>query len=168
MADDIASRDPNRVTSLIGVDDILFSDTVTVAVNALHEMLVAVSSLPLPAGAATEATLIQVRDYLDTIEIKLQSLIDADRASTGTTTSTSVSTTETTVLVANGLRKRFIIYNDGATAVFIKYGTGVTNALFTVRLAPSTYIDDVKPVYTGIINAIRTSGTGNILVTEMT
>ena len=31
--------------------------------------------IPIPTGASTEATLIQVRDYLDTVEIKLASLI---------------------------------------------------------------------------------------------
>lgn len=33
-------------------------------------------SLPLPTGAATNAALIEVRDYLDTVETKLQSVLD--------------------------------------------------------------------------------------------
>jgi len=41
MADNQARRDPNRVPSLIGVDNISFEDTQTVAVNADHELLVA-------------------------------------------------------------------------------------------------------------------------------
>ena len=41
MADQIAQKDPNRVSSLVGVDSIAFTDTTTVAVNATtHAMLV--------------------------------------------------------------------------------------------------------------------------------
>jgi len=40
MADQISKHDPNRTTTMIGVDSVSFTDTTTVAVNATtHELL---------------------------------------------------------------------------------------------------------------------------------
>ena len=59
MSDDTARRDPNRVPSLIGVDDVTYKDTVTAAISSSHEQLVKLTAItatvPLPTGAATSA-----------------------------------------------------------------------------------------------------------------
>src|SRR3990167_9024512 len=69
MADTQARRDPNRIPSLIGVDNISFEDTQTVAVNSDHEMLV--SANVTVSGLATAVTDGEAVDAADTGNLAL-------------------------------------------------------------------------------------------------
>lgn len=87
-------------------------------------------------------------------------------SSTSTVTRVATSTTSATALAANVNRKQAII-NTEAGSTFVLFGTGtasVTN--YSVLLAANSTFE-VPPVWQGAIQVIRSSGTGNIQVTEM-
>jgi hypothetical protein len=80
----------------------------------------------------------------------------------------SVPTTVVTLLAANANRRQAIIHNDSGAVIYFKYGTGCTVSLFTARIAANSTYELPLPIYTGIITAIRTGGTSNVNVTEVT
>lgn len=210
MADQIASRDPNRIPSLLGVDSIAFDETTTAAVDPVtHELLAKVTgavTVPLITNYAKETggNLDDINTNTDKLDVALstrlaeatftarintlgqktmanstpvvlpsdQSAIPIstaqDFSDTATVTSVSVSTVVVTLLSSNANRKGFIIYNNGTTQVFIKFGTGATTSSFTLVLNGSGFYESSKPIYRGAITAIRNAGTANVLVTELT
>jgi hypothetical protein len=75
---------PTQISGTVSVDTSLLAtsakqDLLLTELQAKADLSetqpVSLASIPLPTGASTEATLIEVRDYLDTVETKLQSII---------------------------------------------------------------------------------------------
>lgn len=88
--------------------------------------------------------------------------------STAAVTSTTVATSSVTVIAANSNRRALLLYNDGGNVVYVKFGTSASTSSFTVRLPANTVYELPVPMYSGIITAIRSSGTGAVLATEVT
>jgi hypothetical protein len=91
----------------------------------------------------------------------------AGGAATAARTSPTVTNVVSTVLAANASRKGAAFYHDGTGNVFLALGSGATTTDFTTRLQANDYYE-VLPGYTGIITAIRSSGTSSLRVTELT
>lgn len=146
---------------------------------------ISAASLPLPTGAATEATLAtRLADATFTSRINTlgqktmanstpvviasdQSAIPVSfTASAGTATVSRIatSTTVATALAANASRTGLIINTESGTT-YVKFGSTATTTDYTVELAANSTYE--YQGYKGIVTVIRPSGTGNIQVTEV-
>lgn len=85
-------------------------------------------------------------------------------SSTATVTNVSVSTTVATLSASNAAKTKVIIHNENGT-LFVKLGSGATAASYTYRLVANTVVEISG--YTGIITAIKATGTSAALVTEV-
>jgi hypothetical protein len=88
----------------------------------------------------------------------------------GTTTTTTTSTvagsaSSVTVLAANGGRKGATIVNDSTVLLYLKLGTTASATDYTVKMAADQYYE-VPFNYTGRIDGIWASATGNARITE--
>lgn len=96
----------------------------------------------------------------------------AQKASTATLSNVAGSATSVTLLSANAARIGAQITNDSSAVVYIKFGTTASTTSYTVVLAgaasaPFSYYE-VPAGYTGRIDAIWASATGNARITEIT
>lgn len=83
---------------------------------------------------------------------------------TATVTSVAVGVTSTTLSVSNANKTKVIIFNESGT-LFVKYGATASSTSYTTRLTANTYHEVIG--YHGVIDAIKASGTTNVLVTEL-
>lgn len=91
----------------------------------------------------------------------------AAAAATAARSDVAASASSVTVLALNAARKGATIYNDSAEAAFLKFGTTASSSDFTVKVAADGYFE-VPFGYTGRIDGIWGSATGNARVTELT
>jgi hypothetical protein len=144
-------------------------------------------ALPLPAGAATEATLAtRLAEATFTARINTlgqkamaastpvvlasdQSAIPTKegRAGTNTRTSVAAAVVDTSILAANTNRLGATIYNDSTANLFLALGAAASTTDFTVKMVPDSYYE-VPFNYTGAIRGIWASATGNARVGELT
>lgn len=86
---------------------------------------------------------------------------------TGTTTSVAGSATTVTLLASNTSRKSATFYNDSTATLYLKLGATASTTSYTVQLTPNSYYE-LSVGYTGIIDGIWSSATGNVRITELT
>lgn len=96
----------------------------------------------------------------------------AQKAATATLSNVAASATSVTILSANTSRIGATIVNDSSALLYIKFGTTASTTSYTVVLAgassaPFSYYE-VPAGYTGRIDGIWASATGNARVTEIT
>lgn len=96
----------------------------------------------------------------------------AQKAATGTLSNVASSATSVTVLAANSARIGATITNDSSALLYVKFGTTASTTSYTVVLAgaasaPFSYYE-VPAGYTGRIDGIWASASGNARVTEIT
>lgn len=88
-----------------------------------------------------------------------------NRGATSAVTSVSGSATSVQLLAANADRLEAIITNDSTAPMYLKLGTTASTTSYTVKLGQDeSYITDK---YTGRIDAIWSSATGNARITEI-
>lgn len=163
-------------------------------------------ALPLPTGAATEATLGGVltttafQARINTLGQKTmanstpvvlasdQSAISVTgtffqatqpvsiaatvavkelRSATGAQTSVAGSASSVTLLASNANRLGASIYNDSTAILYVRFQATASTSNFSVKLFPDDFYE-VPFGYTGIIDGIWASATGNARVTEYT
>lgn len=151
-----------------------------------NSITVDATSLPLPTGAATEATLAtRLADATFTARVNTlgqktsanstpiviasdQSAIPVTFSSTNpvisTVTSVAVSTTVATLSASNAAKTSVIIFNEAGT-LFVKLGAGATSASYSYRLTANTALEING--YAGIVTGIKQTGTTAALVTEV-
>lgn len=87
-----------------------------------------------------------------------------NNASTAVVTSVNVTTTPTILLSANTSRKGLAVQTTDQTT-FVKFDTTVSNSLYSYELSRKSILE--KDNYTGPVTAVTTSGSTNVLVTEL-
>lgn len=161
----------------------------TVTANAgTGTFAVSAASLPLPTGAATEATLADVRtavqaldnavagnelqvDIVAALPAGANNIGDVDvaslpRAATATVTSVADTASSTTLLAANASRLGASVYNDSTVALYLKCGTTASTSDFTVKIPADGYWE-APAGYTGRIDGVWASdASGSARVTE--
>lgn len=75
-------------------------------------------------------------------------------------------TTETVILQANASRHWGNIENLSTSALFIKFGTGVSLTSFSIRIPANSYRELTLP-YSGVITGIWETANGNAYATEV-
>lgn len=141
-------------------------------------------SLPLPTGAATEATLatrLSEATFIARINTLGQKtmaastpvVIASDQSAipvtfggvaVATVTSVPVSTTVATLSASNAAKTRVIVHNEAGT-LFVKLGSGATSASYSYRLTANSTLE-IEGYY-GIVTAIKAAGSTDALVTEV-
>lgn len=89
----------------------------------------------------------------------------APASSSCTITRVATSTTAVTLLAANANRKKAIIMTETGTSNYVAFGSTATATNYTYLLGANTVLE--VTVWTGSISLIRSSGTGNVQVTEL-
>lgn len=140
---------------------------------------ISASALPLPAGAATEATLGAMAANVQDIE-NLLVLIDANtnsveqllsqmmRATTPSITRLTASATSQQALAANANRVGGTFVNDSTATAYVKFGTTASATSYTYRMRPGSTMELPLPCYPGRIDIIWTAANGAMQITEMT
>lgn len=85
------------------------------------------------------------------------------------TVSAAVTTVSALVKISNPNRVGLYIYNNSANTVYINFGaTANSNTNMVLPIATfATWVMPI-PIYYGQISAIRNTGTGTLLITELT
>lgn len=97
-----------------------------------------------------------------------QQFVMPGRASTAGLTAPAASATSVTVLAANTSRLGAIIVNDSTATLYLKYGATASTSSFTYKLQGGATWEMPAPIFTGVLDGIWSSATGNARVTEMT
>lgn len=99
----------------------------------------------------------------DTFKIREQ----GRTGTTGTQTSVTSRTSTQTLLAANTNRRGATLYNDSAASCYVKLGADVSTTSFSIKMVAQSYYE-VPFSYTGVIEGIWDSSSGNMRVTELT
>jgi hypothetical protein len=142
---------------------------------------VTIASLPLPSGAATaakqpalgtagtpSADVISIQGVASGMVVPTKEA----RASTPSQSSVAGSASSVTLLAANSNRLGATISNDSSAILYVKLGATASTSSFTAILAGNGsgiggYFE-VPYGYTGVIDGIWASATGNARITELT
>ena len=95
--------------------------------------------------------------------------LGANSSTTGAVTSVGGSASNVTLLASNTSRKGAVIFNDSSAILYVKFGATATTSSFTYRVNPYQTLEiKGEMLYTGIIEGIWASATGNARITELT
>lgn len=87
--------------------------------------------------------------------------------SSATLSNQAGSATNVTLLAANSSRKGAIVFNDGTSALYIKYGATASSSSYTFKVFANGLWVMPAPIYTGQIDGIWDSATGTARITEL-
>jgi hypothetical protein len=134
---------------------------------------VSAASLPLPTGASTAAKqpALGTAGTASADVISIQGIsgmtpisVTPGTVSSATVTSNSVgAVAAVTLLASRAARIRAVIFNESGT-LFVKAGSTASSTDYTWRLTANTELDVTD--YTGILTAIKSSGTSNVQATD--
>jgi hypothetical protein len=86
---------------------------------------------------------------------------------TSAVTNVAASATNVTLLASNTSRVGAMFFNDSTSAAYLKLGATASTSSFTVKMASNSYYELPIPIYTGIIDCIWDSATGNMRITQI-
>jgi hypothetical protein len=97
-------------------------------------------------------------------------MVRARPAATATLANVAGSASSVTLQAANTARLGLMIYNDSTALLYVKFGATASTSSFTVRLGSQQYYElpNNPAIYTGVVDGIWASATGNARVTEIT
>ena len=90
------------------------------------------------------------------------------RPTTSAVTSVAASASTVSLLASNTSRRGAIIANDSTAILYLKLGATASTSSYTVQLFQDDIFELPFPVYTGAIDGIWGSATGNARITELT
>ena len=90
------------------------------------------------------------------------------RPSASAVTSVAGSATSVTLLASNINRIHAFLFNDSNAVAYVKLGATASTSSYTIQLAKNSFYELPEPAYTGIIDCIWGSATGNMRITEIT
>jgi len=90
-----------------------------------------------------------------------------EKVSSASVTQVAVSTTNAVLKASNTSRKYLTVFNDAATVLCVKYGATASATSFTVKIPAGAIWEMAEVMYTGTVDAVLVSGTGNAYVTEL-
>jgi len=87
--------------------------------------------------------------------------------STSSVTSVAGSASSVQLLASTAGRRGAYFYNDSTAIAYLKLGTTASTSSFTVALVANSFYELPYPCYTGRIDCIWASATGNMRITEI-
>jgi len=128
----------------------------------------AVANTAAPSRTEAEASPLSVDSFGKLRVITdTSSFISLQRATVSAVTSVAASASNVTCLASNANRLGATISNDSTADLFLKLGSTASSSSYTVRLFQDSYFR-APAGYTGVIDCIWASATGNARVTELT
>lgn len=88
-------------------------------------------------------------------------------ATSATLANVSASASSVTLQASNANRRGWMMFNDSASAAFIKFGATASATSFTVKVLAGGYYEMPLPAYTGVIDCIWATATGSARMTEI-
>lgn len=88
--------------------------------------------------------------------------------SNSSVTSVAASATSVQLLPSTPGRRGAYFYNDSSATAYLKLGTTASTSSFTIAMAANSFYELPYPCYTGRIDCIWSSATGNMRITEIT
>jgi hypothetical protein len=102
---------------------------------------------------------------LDESGVKTQRVVQ--QAPGAVVTSVAASATSVTLLAALAARKGALVLNDSTALLYLKFGTTASATSHTVQLPAGALYEFATPVYTGQVDGIWATATGDARVTEL-
>lgn len=93
---------------------------------------------------------------------------DSTRPATAATTTVAATTTDQVLLAANAARRQYFIRNKSNQTAYVQMGATASAASHTHAIPKGGYYESVLNGFTGVLNTVLSSGTGDIDVTEVT
>jgi hypothetical protein len=139
---------------------------------------VTVAALPLPTGAALDATLTGgtqktlLFDGTNNIgtaahPVPVTATSTPAPSTTPALSRVAGSITSVTLLAANSLRRGAIIFNESAATLYLKLGTTASLTSYSYPILPNQ-LWELAFAYTGELDGIWATATGNAQITELT
>jgi hypothetical protein len=151
---------PALVAGSANIGDV---DVLTVPANmSVNVNQVAGTALAVGAGAVSAGTQRVVIANDQTAVICAE-----EKVASASITQVAVSTTSAVLKASNSARKYLTVFNDAATVLCVKYGATASATSFTVKIPAGAIWEMSEVIYTGTVDAILVSGTGNAYVTEL-
>lgn len=114
------------------------------------------------------ATAVPVSGPLTDAQLRATAVVVASQGNaTSSVTSVAASATSVTLKASNASRKGLSVYNDSTSVLYLKLGATASSSSFTVKMVADSYYE-VPGAYTGVVDGIWVSATGNARVTEVT
>lgn len=155
------SATTQRVT--VATDDI-----VPVAGTIAHDGIDSGNPVKIGGKAVSTApTAVAANDRVDAFFDLQGRQIVAQKAATGTQTTVASSASNVTLLASNANRLGAILYNDSTAICYVRLAATATSSNFSYKMMPDSTVE-IPFGYTGIIDGIWASATGNMRVTELT
>ncbi len=148
---------------------------------------ISAASLPLPSGAATQATLASILTALgaaltvnlpsgastaanqSTANTSLSSILaKLTAATTGAAAAVAMTTASATLIASNANRIGLIFFNPLSVALYVRLENADAAVVQSFWVQPGETYELPKLYYTGIVKGALASGTGNVFVTELT
>jgi hypothetical protein len=107
------------------------------------------------------------QDYIPISTDLKGAIITTQKAATPTQSSVAGSATSVTLLSANSSRRGAVINNDSTATLYVKMGATASTTSYSYKMLT----DDILEIpygYTGVIDGIWASATGNARITELT
>lgn len=89
-------------------------------------------------------------------------------ASTSASTSVAGSATTVSLLALNTNRRAAAFFNDSTAVLYLKLGATASTTSYTVQIPSNGYYEVPQPCFTGAIDGIWASATGNARITQVT
>jgi hypothetical protein len=86
---------------------------------------------------------------------------------TSAVTTVAASVSSVTLLTSNVNRVSAMMFNDSTSAAYVKLGATASTSSFTVKMASNSYYELPLPTYTGVVDCIWDSATGNMRITQI-
>ena len=102
----------------------------------------------------------QITDFTTTVQFP-------DPPTVSTVAAVSVGPISTALLVADPNRRVFMIVNDGSNKVFVSFGAVASTTTFTMIIPKNGVYEGSVGGYAGAVSAIRATGTGDVMVTDV-
>mgnify|MGYP001612758565 CR=1 FL=1 len=93
--------------------------------------------------------------------------VNIPTAGTATLSNVAGSATSVPLLASNASRRGATFFNDSTALLYLKFGATASTTSFTTQLSANGYYELPLPIYTGAIDGIWASATGNVRVTEL-
>lgn len=94
--------------------------------------------------------------------------VSEGKGTTATLANVAASASSVVLRAASTDRTGLAVYNDSTSILYLKYGATASTTSFTVKMSAGAYWEMPFPIYTGTVDGIWASATGNARVTETT
>lgn len=116
---------------------------------------------------AAAPTWTEGNEVLASVDLAGNQRVIAVRATTPAQSSVAGNASSVSLLASNAARKGATFFNDSSAVLYLKLGTTASTTSYTAQLASNGYYE-VPFNYTGAIDGIWASATGNARITELT